>query len=209
MCERIEDAQGKRTEGRIAAFVAPCVVLNPNGDIATFVVPMSDTTTSFIHVFWSQDRPLNREPLRSQHLAFIGLMPEVLDAFGITDATMGRADRPGPHNNFLQDRAAMRRGDSWSGLPGLIEEDVAASVSAGAVRDRSAEVLSASDVGISRLYRCLLACADAVERGDDPVGIGRGIDWATVAGTHGVLNGSHWQALLPRASHPAAEGETA
>ncbi|MDB5860411.1 MAG: Rieske (2Fe-2S) region protein [Ramlibacter sp.] len=195
---QVDDAQGTRTEGRVAAFVAPCMVLNPNGDIATFVVPMGDTRTSFIHVFWSEARELNREPLRSRHLEFIGLTPEVLDAFGITEETLGRADRPGPRNNFQQDRAAMRSGNSWSGLPGLIEEDVAATVSAGPLRDRSNEVLSASDIGVSRLYRALLSCADAVEQGLAPLGIGRGIDWSRVVGTHGVVDGRHWRELLPQ-----------
>lgn len=197
---RIEDDAGTRTEGRVAAFVAPCLVLNPNGDIATFVVPMGDTRTTFIHVFWSEVQQLDRGPLRSRHLEFIGLTPQVLDAFGVTDETLGRADRPGPHNNFLQDRAAMRRGESWSGLPGLIEEDVAATVSSGPLRDRSTEMLSASDVGASRLYKSLLSCADAVEQGRDPLGVRRGVDWAGVVGTHGPVEGRHWRELLPRAA---------
>jgi hypothetical protein len=182
----------------VAAFVAPCIVLNPNGDIATFVVPMSDTKTAFIHVFWSATQELNREPLRSRHLEFIGLTPQVLDAFGLTDDTLGRADRPGAHNNFLQDRAAMRSGDSWSGLPGLIEEDVAASVSAGPLRERSSEALSGSDIGIVRLYRALLSCADAVEGGGDPLGIRCGVDWSQVAGFNDVLGDRQWRDLLPR-----------
>lgn len=189
-----------RVEARVAAFVAPCIVLNPNGDIATFVVPMGDTRTAFLHVFWSETQELNREPLRSRHLEFIGLTPQVLDGFGLTDETLGRADRPGAHNNFAQDRAAMRRGESWSGLPGLIEEDVAASVSAGPLRDRQDEMLSASDIGISRLYRALLACADAVEQGRDPLGIRQGVDWARVVGTNAVLGGRAWRDLLPEAA---------
>jgi len=191
-----------RVEARVAAFVAPCIVLNPNGDIATFVVPLGDTKTAFIHVFWSETQALDREPLRSRHLEFIGLTPQVLDAFGLTDETLGRSDRPGAHNNFLQDRAAMRRGESWSGLPGLIEEDVAASVSAGPLRERQDEVLSASDIGITRLYRALLACADAVERGKDPLGVNCGVEWRSVAGTHGVLGERHWRELLPQTAEP-------
>jgi hypothetical protein len=193
---------GDRTEARVAAYVAPFTILNPNGDIATFVVPMGDTRTAFLHVFWSESEPLNREPVRTRHLEFIGLSPAVLDGFGLTDATIGRADRPSPANNFLQDREAMRRGESWSGLPGLIEEDVAASVSAGPVRERANEVLSASDIGVSRLYRCLLACADAAEQGETPPGLR--FDPATVAGAHGVIDGRGWRDLLPQARREAA-----
>jgi nitrite reductase/ring-hydroxylating ferredoxin subunit len=194
----VADAQGARTDVRIAAFVAPCIVLNPNGDIATYVVPMADERTAFFHVFWSETEQLNREPLRSRHLEFIGLAPKVLAEFGLTDATMGQPGLPNARNNFLQDRAAMRRGESWSGMPGLIEEDVAASVSAGPLRDRTTEVLSVADVGVSRLYRTLLACADAAERGEPPLAVGRAIDWSAVVGTHGVLDERGWQALLPQ-----------
>ena len=200
----IADADGERTEVRIAAFVAPCIVLNPNGDIASFVVPMADDRTAFFHVFWSDTEALNREPLRSRHLDFIGLAPSVLAEFGLTDETMGRPDAPNPRNNFHQDREAMRRGESWSGLPGLIEEDVAASVSAGPTRDRSKEVLAVADVGVSRLYRALLACADAAERGEELPGLGRAMDWGTVVGTHGVLDARGWQALLPQDDDVAA-----
>jgi phenylpropionate dioxygenase-like ring-hydroxylating dioxygenase large terminal subunit len=195
----LDDAKGKRTEARIAAFVAPCAILNPNGDIATYVVPMADERTAFFHVFWS-DQAINREPLRSRHLEFVGLAPRVLDEFGLTDETLGRADRPNRRNNFRQDREAMRTGASWSGLPGLIEEDVAASVSPGPVRDRAAEVLSTADVGVSRLYRALLACADAVERGEAPLALQGQIDWSQVVGTHGVIGEAGWSALLPRAA---------
>jgi phthalate 4,5-dioxygenase oxygenase subunit len=194
----LNDAGGARTEARVAAFVAPCTVLNPNGDIATYVVPMADDRTAFFHVFWS-DQEINREPLRKQHLEFVGLTPRVLDEFGLTDETLGRADRPNPRNNFMQDREAMRSGTSWSGMPGLIEEDVAASVSAGPIRDRSVELLSTADVGVSRLYRALLACADAVERGEPPLALQRDIDWSRVVGTHGVIDERGWMALLPRA----------
>jgi hypothetical protein len=92
----------------------------------------------------------------------------------------------------------MRRGESWSGMPGLIEEDVAASVSAGPVRDRADETLSASDIGITRLYRALLSCADAVEKGQDPLGIRRGVDWSQGAGMNDVLGGRQWRELLPQ-----------
>lgn len=194
----IDDDKGARTEVRIAAFVAPCTVLNPNGDIATFVVPVADDRTAFFHVFWSEKEELDREPLRTRHLEFIGLSTRVLSEFGLTDETIGRPDLPNPRNNFHQDRAAMRRGESWSGLPGLIEEDVAVSVSAGPIRDRRSEVLAPADVGVTRLYRALLSCVDAVERGEAPLGVARDIDWSTVVGTHGVLDDRGWRALLPR-----------
>lgn len=184
-------------EVRIAAFIAPCIVLNPNGDIASYIVPMGDTRTAFFHIFWSDTEKINEEPLRSKQLEFVGLSANKLDAFGLTADTLGRRDRPHPANNFLQDRKAMREGSSWSGLPGLIEEDVTVSVAAGPIRDRSEEVLSAADVGIARLYRALLSCATAVEAGKQPLASRSDIDWSTVIGTHGKLDKAKWKTLLP------------
>jgi phthalate 4,5-dioxygenase len=201
--------QPARTEVRIAAFVAPCIVLNPNGDIASWVVPLSDTRTAFFHCFWSDSERLGVEPARSRMLGFVGLTPAKLLAFGLTDDTIGSADRPNPGNNFLQDRSAMRSGRSWSGLPGLIEEDVVVSVASGAVRDRSRETLSASDVGVARLARSLLSCADAVEAGRAPLAQRAGMDWAGVVGTHGDLGPGGWKALLPQATQSAAAAEQA
>jgi hypothetical protein len=141
---------------------------------------------------------LGTEPLRSKHLHFVGLEDEVLDAFGITNETLGRSDRPNPRNNFFQDRGAMRRGESWSGLPGLIEEDVAASVSAGPIRSRGQEMLSSADVAVGRLYRSLLRCVDAIEAGKPPPGQGVRVDWGRVVGTHGAVDNERpWRTLIP------------
>jgi phthalate 4,5-dioxygenase len=184
-------------EARVTAFVAPFTVLNPNGDIMSLLVPQTDTRTVFFHVYWSATEQLNAEPLRSRHTGFVGLTGEVLDGFGLTPATLGLPGRPSPANNFLQDRAAMRAGTSFSGLPGLIEEDVAVTVSAGLIRDRSREVLSTADVAIVRLYRSLLRAAAAVDEPLPPV------DWARVAGTQAKLApGQDWRDLLHTCASP-------
>ena len=199
------DDTAPRIEGRVAAFVAPCTVLNPNGDIATISVPVSDTQTAFFHVFWSATERINEEPLRGKHLAFVGLTADKLDEFGITPQTLGRKDRPNPRNAFMQNREAMRSGASWSGLPGLIEEDVAVSVSAGPIRGRSNEMLSSADLAVSRIYRVLLRCADAVAQGLAPVGLERHIDWSKVVGAHGDVTPQRpWQALVPARPQPAS-----
>ncbi len=155
-------------DARVTTYVAPFTILNANGDIGLFVVPMSDGRTSFIHVFWDRERKINVEPLRSQQLRFVGLDPAEQDAFGISPATADRAGKPGVDNNFQQDRAAMRDGRSFSGLPGLIPEDCAVLVSSGAIRDRSREIITGADVGIAALYRSLLKSARSGEREPAP-----------------------------------------
>jgi phthalate 4,5-dioxygenase oxygenase subunit len=194
----VQDGRSTRVDARVTAFIAPCTILNPNGDIMTVVVPIDDRRSAFFHVFWSETEPLAEEPMRSKHLHFVGLTDEVLDGFGLTVDTLGRADRPNARNNFMQDRDAMRRGESWSGLPGLIEEDVAVSVSAGPIRSRAKEMLSSADLAVVRLYRALLACSDALESGQPLPGQGAPVDWARVVGTHGAVTPEHpWQGLVP------------
>jgi phthalate 4,5-dioxygenase len=150
-------------DARVTTFVAPFTILNANGDIGLFVVPDGDTRTSFIHVFWDRKRKINQEPLRTQQLKFVGLDQQEQDSFGISPRTADVAGKPSPDNGFRQDRAAMRDGKSFSGLPGLIAEDCAVIVSSGAIRDRSREILTAADVGIAALYRSLLRLAKAAE----------------------------------------------
>jgi hypothetical protein len=186
----LRDVAGEAsTEVRITAFIAPITILNPNGDIMSLLVPLSDTRTAFYHVYWSDTEPLNREPLRTRHLEFIGLTPHVLQEFGLTPDTIGRPGVPSPANNFLQDRAAMREGRSFSGMPGLIEEDVAVSVSSGPLRDRSREVLCSADVAIRKLYNAMLRAID------EPAPAA--VDYATVAGASAKLPaGADWRTLI-------------
>jgi phthalate 4,5-dioxygenase len=190
------DVHGERLEARVTAFVAPCFIFNPNGDLVTIVVPSDDGKSYFFHVFWDVEKKLNEEPLRSQHLEFIGLDDATLHGFGID---LGNTDpkRPRRANNFHQDRAAMRGGRTFSGFPGLVQEDMAVSVASGPIRDRSKEMLSAADTAISRLYRVLISSARRVQEGGDPIGVDASIDTRAIRGASAVLQpGEAWQSLL-------------
>jgi nitrite reductase/ring-hydroxylating ferredoxin subunit len=191
----LRDVAGQSTtETRVTAFVAPYTVINPNGNIMSLLVPVSDTRTVFYHVFWSDAEDIGTEPLRSRHLGFLGLTPEVLAGFGLTDETLGSGDLPGLANNFLQDRAAMRRSESFSGMPGLIEEDVVVTVSSGPLRDRSREVLCGADVAIRKLYNAMLRAASEAEAGTAPAPIA----YDRIAGLQATLPaGTDWRTLVP------------
>ena len=91
----------------------------------------------------------------------------------------------------------MHAGRSFSGLPGLIQEDVAVSVSSSAIRDRSRETLSGADIAISRLYRTLLGAAQSVRSGGDPIGLAADIDRRRIRGANARLTpGQRWRSLV-------------
>ena len=206
------DLDGKM-EARVTAYVAPFTILNPNGDIATIVVPIDDSRSLFFHAFWSAERKMNEEPLRGQQLKFVGLDAATLDAFGISRGTAGAPGAPALENRFHQNREGMRAGRTFSGLPGIIAEDMAVSVSSGAIRDRSRERLSTADTAIQRLYRTLLGLAKGVETGETPLGLAADVEDTTICGANGILaTHQHWRSLTPghlgrgrEATRPAAE----
>lgn len=207
---RARDSGAATVEARVTAYVAPFTVLNANGDIATIVVPVNDRRTMFFHAFWSAEKTMSEEPLRSQQLAFVGLSKKTLDAFGISRDTIGAPGTPSIGNRFLQNRAAMREGRTFSGLPGIIAEDVAVSVSSGLIRDRSREMLSTADVAIQRLYRTLLSLARRVEQGQTPIGLGDDVDDSRICGANGVIAaGEPWQNLAPGHVTRAASARSA
>lgn len=195
---RAGDGVGMTVEARVTAYVAPFTILNANGDIATVIVPVNDHRTMFFHAFWSAEKKMNEEPLRSQQLAFVGLSEKTLAGFGISRDTIGAPGTPSLANRFHQDRAAMRAGRTFSGLPGIIAEDVAVSVSSGHIRDRSREMLSTADVAIQRLYRTLLSLARRVQQGQTPIGLGDDVDDTCICGANGLIAADQpWQSLAP------------
>jgi nitrite reductase/ring-hydroxylating ferredoxin subunit len=191
----LSDSAGEFTEARVTAFVAPCLVLNANGDLVALVVPASDERCNFYHLFWDTERRLGEEPLRSEHLKFVGLDDEMMDQFGVSAKTHQGPQKPSRGNRFHQDRTAMENG-SFSGLEGIIEEDVAVTVSAGPLRDRSKEMLSSADVAVNRLYRTLLSRVRAVQSGGAPAGLSTNVANVT-AFQRRMPPGATWRSLLP------------
>jgi hypothetical protein len=160
---RNPDGESRR-QARVAGFVAPFTILNANGDLHQIVVPQSDTRSIFFHVYYSQSRPLNEEPLRSQQLRIVGMDDETLRRFHLTPDTLGRGDYPQRSNYFHQNRAAMRDGSSWSGISSLTMEDTIVCVSPGPIRDRSRETLSV-ELAPGQEWRELLPGREGSTRG--------------------------------------------
>jgi phthalate 4,5-dioxygenase oxygenase subunit len=127
--------------------------MNPGlpGHVQVFV-PVDDEHTMFYGVWFSQDgNPLDCEAT----LGEVGLRPGI----DLEPATYERYQNPG--NWWQQDRAAMRSGASYTGVAGVLQQDMAVQESMGPLVDRTREHLGTSDIAIIRMRRRLL---DALER---------------------------------------------
>jgi len=187
---RRTEEQPDQHQTRVTQFVAPYFVFNANGDILTIMVPASDVKTLFFHVFWDMEKRIGEEPLRSKQLKFVGLDDETLTHYGVgLDAP--EAARPGWHNKFMQDRDAMREGRSFTGLAGLIEEDVAVAVSSGPIRNREKENLCPADLAVAALYKALLKLV----RADPPITPTNEDDRSVRGWTKELAAGENWRTL--------------
>jgi phthalate 4,5-dioxygenase oxygenase subunit len=200
---------GDRRMARIASFIAPCFVANPNGDLWFAIVPVNDERCVLFHVWWSAEKRIGEEPLRSQQLGFVGLDGASLAKYGMTRSTCDSAQAMSWANGYRQDRAQQRAGH-FTGYDSFTQEDAACSVSSGALRDRSQEMLSTADLAISRLYRSLLSCAKAAREGREIPGLNA--DTGHIVGTSGEIGPDEdWRRLVPQhkivsqtATRPAA-----
>lgn len=105
-------------------------------------------------------------------------------------------------NNFGQDRGSMT--DNWSGMNGLVMEDLAMSMCPGPIVDRTGEHLVAADVAIVRARRQLLESARRLQKGADPFGVSA--DVHEVKGYEETVPAdSPWQSLVPGHRPRAAE----
>ena len=124
---------------------------------------------------------------------------EALRESGLHWDTLNSPDRPSPMNGFKQNRAAMRRGVTFSGFHSFSQEDAAMIQSAGPLRDRRGEHLAPSDSAIARLYRTMLSIAKSSETGEDPIGLTA--DPMQIFGLQGKVPEGGWQAMVPTHRH--------
>jgi hypothetical protein len=132
---------------RVTEYVAPGIAFigttSAEAAFAIMVVPVNNTKTLGWFVFWDERDDINH---RLPDFLMIGT-DESDDDFA--------ASRAG---NLVhsQDRQAMRRGESWTGIKGVIFEDYAVAESIPIV-DRTKEFLGSGDVAIVRMRRELLS----------------------------------------------------
>jgi len=190
----IRNLDGK-AQTRVAAFLSPFWIFNPNGDLASAIVPMSDTKTAFYHVWWDGKTRYGAEPTRSAQLEMTGLKQQLMEDYGMTRKTFDTPGRMQRANGFRQDRARMREGH-FTGAINLVQEDLLVSVSGGGIRDRSREKLAPADLPIAHLYRVLLKSARSTRDGGDPVAYDMSVKH--IVGRSGSLDiGTDWRQLVP------------
>jgi hypothetical protein len=75
-------------------------------------------------------------------------------------------------NDYMMDRAAQRRGDTFSGIKGIAMQDASLQESMGPIVDRTKERLVSADSGIIKARRKLVAAAQALrDQGATPPGV--------------------------------------
>jgi hypothetical protein len=85
--------------------------------------------------------------------------------------------------------------EDWSGIKGVVMEDMAMSMSQGAIADRSKEHLVPADQAVVRCRRQLLESAKRVAAGGDPIGVE--VDVSTIRAIDATVPGNvRWQDLV-------------
>jgi phthalate 4,5-dioxygenase len=185
-----------KAQTRIASFLSPVWIYNPNGDLFMAMVPINSEMTALFHVWYDGRSLFGEEPLKTRQRNLTGLEDETLLAFGMTRGTCRGPNRMRAQNGWGRDMVAVKNGH-FTGLPPITHEDALVTMSSGEIRDRSKERLAPADAPIVHLYRVLLESAKAAADKRDPVFVGQSV--AHVAGVNATVSpGVNWRSLVPQ-----------
>jgi phthalate 4,5-dioxygenase len=152
---------------RITPWVMPAfTMVPPRGDHPIhghFWVPIDDENC-WVFTF-------DYQPVRDLTPAEVQAMK---DGHGVHNEYVPGTYRPlqNKDNDYLMDRDAQRRGDTFSGIKGIAMQDASLQESMGPIVDRSKERLVSADSGIIKARRKLVQAAlDLQEHGTPPPGI--------------------------------------
>jgi phthalate 4,5-dioxygenase oxygenase subunit len=129
-------------------FVLPSTVLtslNQGRGTSGLFVPVDDENTFVYTVTFSYEEPIDREAILKMRGMQMGV-----------DINERYESPRNAANGWLQDREAMARGESYSGLGGLTLEDVVIGESQGPIRSRAREHLGPLDLAIAHLRQVYL-----------------------------------------------------
>jgi phthalate 4,5-dioxygenase len=150
---------------RTTVFVAPFTSLIPPNNVynvATVLVPIDDTNTSFYFIAWNgpDKAGIDQETWRKFNHAQPGI-----------DLDEDFTNRRTRENNYLQDRNAMKLG-SFTGIAGIPNQDIAMweNLGRGGIADRTGERLGASDIAVIKFRRIMVDAAKQMASGGPALG---------------------------------------
>jgi len=174
---------------RTTLFIAPFTVLIPPNDrynLAQMLVPIDDVNTMFYWIAWHPDpaKGITQEAWRRFCAATVG-----------EDLDENYRKKRNLANRYLQDRAAMQRGD-WTGITGIPAQDMAMWESMGPITDRAQDHFGASDLAVAQFRRMMVAAAQKFAAGGAAIGTTNTIPHAKLASFEGVVPKSvDWKTL--------------
>jgi len=184
-----DDAQDGVRHVTANPFVMPSTVLtslNKGRGTSGVFVPIDDENTYVYTVTFAYEEPIDREAI----LKMRGMRPGV-------DVDENFQSPRTAANGWLQDREAMARGESYSGLGGLTLEDVVIGESQGPLRSRAREHLGPLDIAIAHLRQVYLNELKQVSDGSPPQ---LASDSAALIGLRsrtGLVEGDrHWSEIM-------------
>lgn len=172
---------------RLVPIVMPTIRVIPSKVMQSVIyeVPMDDeNTASFSIAFRSDGQPFDTsryDEIRGRD------NPKMIDMKSWR--YLGTWD-----NRFGQDRQAMQ--DNWTGIRGVVMEDMAMSMSPGPIVDRSAEHLVGADSAVVRARRQLLDSARRIATGEEPIGVRADLS-GVIACDQNIPVTQPWQDLAP------------
>ena len=148
---------------RTTLFIAPYTVQIPPNNrygVAILHVPIDDTHTAFHFIAWG--RPETTPDLETWR-KFLGLQ------IGLDiDESYNKFDTFA--NNYGQNRTLMKTGESFTGIRGIPNQDIAMWETMGPIADRSGDKLGASDLAIVEFRRQMVRAAKTVAAGGPVIG---------------------------------------
>lgn len=167
---------------RATLFIAPCYAMfpPPQGLVTMQAfVPLDDEHT-MLYFFQAGDAPVTAES-RLARQTRSGFRPGV-------DLDPEYRNIRNRSNNWMQDREAMRRGESFSGISGVNTEDLAVQEAMGAIYDRTKEHLGTSDIAVIRYRRLMLDAVRAFTEHDaPPLGLAEPVRYRELAAIERML----------------------
>ncbi|WP_129778394.1 Rieske 2Fe-2S domain-containing protein [Peristeroidobacter soli] len=180
---------------RITAFALPTAVyVNASQKVLLISVPVHSDRTHFVMIFWDPDKALGVGEERERLRKFYGIDDAGMDYWGLGRDRHDLPGRPNRDNNYLQDRAAMRAGKTFSGMHRFIPEDFGVAASMGPIADQPRQNLVHSDIAIIKMRRLLAENAKQVAAGNEPAGLRPALYPASITGR--IATDQPWTTLL-------------